>query len=44
MTLPQFLKKVIVLGGNKTDSASDTLSVILTAKTLKLFEARKWLL
>ena len=34
----------MVLGENKSDLAADTLSVILTAKTLKLPETRKWLL
>ena len=38
------LEKVIVLDENKSDLAADTLSVILTAKTLKLPETKKWLL
>ena len=38
MTLPQVYKKFIVLSENKLYLAADTLSVILTAKTLKLAE------
>ena len=34
----------IVLGENKSELAADTLSVIMTAKTLKLLETKKWLL
>ena len=34
----------IVLGENKSELAADTLSVIMTAKTLKLQETKKWLL
>ena len=44
MSLPQVLEKFIVLGENKSDLAADTLSVILTAKTLKLPETKTWLL
>ena len=44
MTLPQVWEKVIVLGENKSVLAADTLSVMLTAKTLKLPETMKWLL
>ena len=42
MNLPQWQEKFIVLGENKSDLDADTLSVILTAKTLKLPETRKW--
>ena len=44
MTFPQVQEKFIVLVENKSYLATDTLSVILTAKTLKLHESRKWLL
>ena len=44
MTFPQVLEKFIVLGVNKSNLAADTLSVIHTAKTLKLPETMKWLL
>ena len=44
VSLPQVLEKFIVLGENKSDLAADTLSVILTAKTLKLPETKTWLL
>ena len=33
-----------MLGENKSDLAADTLSVILTARTLKLHETKQWLL
>ena len=33
-----------MLGETKSDLAADTLSKILTAKTLKLLETSKWLL
>ena len=36
--------KFIVLGENKSNLAAETVSVILTAKTLKLPDTRKWLL
>ena len=40
MTLPQVWEKFIVLDENKFYLAGDTLSVILTAKTLKLPETK----
>ena len=44
LTLPHVKEKFIILGENESDLAVDTLSVMLTAKTLKLPETRKWLL
>ena len=38
------LLKFIVLDKNKSDLAADTLSVLLTAKTLKLPQTKKQLL
>ena len=37
-------KNIVLAGENKSDLAVDTLSLVLTAKSLKLPKTRNWLL